>query len=134
MTADFIGAGVAFPLRVDHTGRVAMSTGAEALEQAMVAIISTAKGERVMRPDFGCAIWEDVFESINATTLGRIEQHVREALGQWEPRAVIEDVRATPVDDGSSYDGRVDIAVRYTIRDRNETRNLVYPFYVIPED
>ena len=128
---DFIGRGIRFPMGVDHTGRIATSTGDESVSQAMRMIIGTAPGERAMRPAFGCTIWDEMFDSVNPTTLGRIELAVREALGQWEPRANVESVRAVPADPD---EGRVDIHVSYRLRDRNDVRNLVYPFYVIPEE
>ena len=49
-------------------------------------MLPTAPGERVMRPQFGCRIWELLFEPINANTLGLMGEAVREALGPWEPR------------------------------------------------
>jgi Bacteriophage baseplate protein W len=128
---DFTGRGIRFPMGVDHTGRIATSTGGDAIAEAMITIISTAPGERAMRPAFGCTIWDELFDSINPTTLGRIELAVRQALGQWEPRAVVEQVVADPA---GREEGRVDIRVTYRVRDRNDVRNLVYPFYVIPED
>lgn len=131
MEEDFIGTGIRFPMGVDHTGSIATSTGAQSVDQAMRMVIGTAPGERAMRPAFGCTIWDELFDSVNPTTLGRIELAVREALGQWEPRAQVESVRAVP-DDGT--DGRVDIHVQYRLHDRNDVRNLVYPFYVIPQD
>ena len=131
MEEDFIGTGIRFPMGVDHTGRIATSSGELSVEQAMRMVIATAPGERAMRPSFGCTIWDEMFDSVNPTTLGRIELAVRDALGQWEPRARVESVRAVP-DPGS--DGRVEIHVAYRLRDRNDVRNLVYPFYVIPQD
>lgn len=131
MAEDFIGRGISFPLRVDDSGRIATSTGADSIEEGMRMIISTAPGERAMRPDFGCPIWDQLFESMDPTSLGRIELAVRESLVRWEPRVEIEAVRATV---GDRADGLVDIHVSYRIRDRNDVRNLVYPFYVIPQE
>lgn len=129
--SDFIGRGIAFPLRVDQSGSIATSTGVEDIESSMRMILTTAPGERLMRPEFGCRIWELLFEPINANTLGLMGEAVRESLARWEPRATVTDIRLDP----SSHDsGQVLINVEYTVRTTNDRRNLVYPFYVIPRE
>jgi uncharacterized protein len=129
--ADFIGHGISFPLRVDQSGAIATTSGGDGIDSALRMVLMTAPGERVMRPDFGCRIWELMFEPINANTLGLMAESVREAVARWEPRAVLEDVRVEP-DPGSV--GRVFIHVDYVVRTTNDRRNLVYPFYVIPRE
>ena len=128
-TASFIGRGFDVPSRVDHAGSLALVTGGTSIERAMRMVLGTAPGERVMRPDFGCAIWDLLFEPINDNTLGLMAEAVREALDRWEPRAEVTDVQVTPLDDAA---GHVAIAVAYTVRATNDRRNLVFPFYTIP--
>jgi phage baseplate assembly protein W len=125
----FIGRGIAFPMRVDHTGSIAMVTGPEDIDRSIVMVLSTAKGERLMRPQFGCAIWDQLFEPINANTLGLMAQGVRDAINQWEPRVELEDVQTRGDEDTQ---GKVVIDITYRIRATNDRRNLVYPFYTIP--
>ncbi len=129
--ADFIGHGIAFPLRVDQSGAIATTSGADGIDSSLRVVLMTAPGERVMRPDFGCAIWEMLFEPINANTLGLMAEAVREAVGRWEPRVILDDVRVEP-DPGSA--GQVYIHIDYRVRTTNDRRNLVYPFYVIPRE
>ncbi len=129
--ADFIGKGVMFPLRVDQAGSIAMSSGVEELDSSIRMVLITAPGERLMRPTFGCRIWELLFEPVNANTLGLMAVAVREALGQWEPRVDVESVNVEPVD---GADGKVLINIVYRVRASNDRRNLVYPFYVIPQE
>jgi phage baseplate assembly protein W len=130
MTSDLIGSGWSFPVRLTPGGSVRLVSGAEEIDAAIRMILMTAPGERVMRPDFGCAMWEQVFAPVNANTLGLVEQNVREALARWEPRIELESVTATPDDDSSVVRIRVD----YHIRATNDHRNLVFPFYVIPHE
>jgi hypothetical protein len=125
----FIGRGLAFPMRVDHTGSIALVGGPEDIDRSIVMVLSTAKGERLMRPEFGCAIWDQLFEPVNANTLGLMAQAVRDAIGQWEPRVDLEDVTTAADESGA---GRVLIDITYRIRATNDRRNLVYPFYTIP--
>jgi len=127
--ADFIGRGLAWPMRVDQSGSLALTAGADDLSSSMRLVLATAPGERVMRPDFGCAIWDLLFEPINANTMGLMAVAVRDALGRWEPRIDVLDVTIVP---DATTDGRVHIEVQYRVKATNDRRNLVYPFYVIP--
>lgn len=129
--SDVVGRGFAFPLHVDHTGSIAMASGPEAVQRALAIVLSTAPGERVMRPEFGCAIWELLYAPVNPNTLGLMAEHVREAVGRWEPRVDLEDVEVRP---DPANAARVEIDIAYRIRPTNDRRNLVYPFYVIPEE
>jgi phage baseplate assembly protein W len=129
MPSDFIGRGIMFPLRVDQSGSIAMTSGAADLDSSIRMVLATAPGERLMRPRFGCRIWELLFEPINANTMGLMTVAVRDALGQWEPRITVDDVVVSP--DEADL-GRVHIHIAYTVRTTNDRRNLVYPFYVIP--
>ncbi len=130
-SADFVGRGLAFPLRVDAQGRLALTMGGDDMDESLRLVISTAPGERPMRPRFGCAIWELLYAPINHTTLGEMAYAVRVALAEWEPRVMVEDVRTYPA---PGADGTVLIEIDYRIRSTNDRRNLVHPFYVIPEE
>ena len=128
MNDDFVGSGWAFPISTDSTGRIALVSGDREIEESIRLILSTAPAERPMRPEFGCRIQEHVFAPIEARTLGRIAAEVRESLRRWEPRINVLEVDVSPDDEGSS----VQIGITYSIRDTNDPRNLVFPFYLIP--
>jgi phage baseplate assembly protein W len=127
----FIGHGFRFPMGVNNRGEIAMTAGPEDLDCSIRVVLATAPGERVMRPLFGCRIWDLLFEPVNANTLGIMAQAVRESLAQWEPRVQVQDVDVIPDADDSSL---VRINVSYLVRTTNDRRNLVYPFYVIPRE
>ena len=84
-----------------------------------------------MRPEFGCGIWDLLFAPVNDNTLGLMAESTRDAIGQWEPRVTLEDVQVTPHPADAAV---VMIAVTYRVKVTNDRRNLVYPFYVIPEE
>jgi uncharacterized protein len=129
MASEFVGAGWAFPLKLDPTGAFELVTDDREIEQAIRLIIGTAYGERPMRPDFGCRIHDFVFAEANATTAGRIATEVRASLTRWEPRITIDDI----VVSGDELEPSVlYVDIRYHVRDRNDPRNLVFPFYTIP--
>jgi phage baseplate assembly protein W len=129
--ADIIGSGVAFPLRVDARGGLALVRHDEDIQEAIGIILGTAPGERPMRPEFGCGIHDYVFETIDAYTLGRLDYEVRMALDRWEPRIEVLDVEFD-IDRADLGELRIDVS--YRLRATNDVRNLVYPFYVIPEE
>jgi phage baseplate assembly protein W len=129
--AEIIGTGVSFPLRVDRRGGVALSRDNDDVQEAIALILGTAPGERPMRPEFGCGVHNYIFESVDAYALGRIEYEIRVALDRWEPRI---DVIAVEFDLSSSDRGELLIDITYQLRATNDIRNLVYPFYVIPEE
>lgn len=130
MEVDFVGAGWAFPVSTDATGGIALVAREREIEQAIRLILGTAPGERPMRPEFGCRIHDHVFGPANASTAGQIAYDVRSALQRWEPRIEIEDVAVS----FDAHDlGRLYVDVRYAIVGRNDPRNLVFPFYVIPD-
>lgn len=129
--ATFIGRGFYWPLQVDHTGSIRMTDGAPDIDRSMAVVLATAPGERVMRPQFGCRIWDLLFEPVTANLLGLMAQVVREALAQWEPRVDVEDVRPVPDDNDQTL---IRIHISYRVKATNDRRNLVYPFYVIPHE
>jgi uncharacterized protein len=128
---DFIGAGWAFPLGVGPQGGIALVRREVELEQAMRLILSTYPGERPMRPLFGSRVRDFVFRSVNIETIAELSQVVRDALVQWEPRVTIEAVVITPDPNDHSA---LFIDIQYVPKDTNDRRNLVFPFYTIPED
>jgi phage baseplate assembly protein W len=128
---DIIGSGLAFPLRVDARGAVALSRDASDVEEAIRIVLGTAPGERPMRPDFGCGIHDLVFASADAYTLGKIDYEIRVSLERWEPRIDVLDIE---FDTDEIRDGRLRIDITFALRATNDVRNLVYPFYLIPEE
>ena len=124
-----LGSGLAFPLGVDDRGRIALAHEETDVEQAIGLILSTAPGERPMRPEFGCAVHDCVFERIEADTLARIDQAVRVALDRWEPRITLDEVAFE-----TRREGELLVHLRYRLRPTNDVRNLVFPFYVVPAE
>jgi phage baseplate assembly protein W len=122
----FLGVGFGFPVSVDPDGALQRAEYEQSVRQSMWIILSTAAGERAMRPDFGCGIHDLVFGTVTGATEGRVAAAVRDALLRFEPRI---DVRDVTVDVGG--DGEVlFINIDYQVRATNNAFNLVYPFYL----
>ena len=129
--AEILGSGIAFPLQVDRRGGIALAHDETDVDQAIHLILSTAPGERPMRPEFGCGVHDYVFDTIDASTVGQMEDAIRHAMFRWEPR-----IEVLGIDfDLSGVDrGELIIQIDYRVRATNALRNLVYPFYVIPAE
>ena len=131
MAEEFIGAGLAFPLRTDARGRIALVSRDDELRESMRLILGTAFGERPMRPEFGCGIHDVVFSPADATTAGRVAYEVQASLERWEPRIDVLEVNVTFSDQSTST---MYVDVSYCARGTNDPRNLVFPFYTIPTE
>jgi phage baseplate assembly protein W len=128
---DILGVGWAFPVGTDARGRVALARQQNDIEQAIQLILLTPRGQRLMRPEFGCRIHELIFHPNDAATAGLASYYVEEALGMWEPRIDVDSVDTRP---DPLNNARMLVDVRYTIRATLDTRTLVFPFYRIPEE
>lgn len=125
MSKPFLGVGTAFPLVLDGSA-LARAEYEESVRQSILVILGTAKGERVMRPDFGCGIHDLVFANVSAATIGRVAREVHEALLRLEPRIDVLAVDVHPGDGGNV----LLIDIDYEVRATNTAFNLVYPFYL----
>jgi phage baseplate assembly protein W len=128
---EFIGSGWGFPMRTDRTGGIALVTGEREVEESVRLILGTAMGERPMRPEFGCRIHDYVFAPADAATAAMIAYEVRSSLLRWEPRIEVADVTVEPDETDATT---LYITNDYTIPRSNDPRNLVFPFYTIPEE
>lgn len=126
MNANFLGVGWKLPVALDQ-GRIAMAEYEESIRESIWIILATARGERKMRPDFGCGIHDLVFAVTSGETAGRVASEVRQALILWEPRIDVLDVSAR---NDELEPTRLLIQIEYRVRATNNRFNLVYPFYV----
>lgn len=131
MSDEFLGKGWSYPVRADHRGDVELSATDDDITESIRIILGTAKGERVMRPEFGCDIHDHVYSAANPATLNVIETSVRESLVRWEPRIDLEGVDAYTEEENPN---KILIEIEYRIRSTNALANMVYPFYITEGD
>lgn len=131
MNHDIVGKGWRFPPQIGPSGSIALVGGQTEIEQAMLIVLRTSPGQRVMRPEFGCGLHDLVFMPNNSDTAARVRRAVRQALGRWEPRINIHRVDVAPDADDPA---RLQIDIQYEIKATHDRRSLVYPFYLIPEE
>lgn len=128
-THDLVGTGWRFPPGVDGRGGIALSSLNDEIAEAIQIILTTPRGQRVMRPLFGSQLHELLFAPINSTTATTAIHYVEEALGYWEPRIDVTEVRAIP---DPHNPGCLLIEIAYVIKATHDERALVFPFYTIP--
>lgn len=128
---DFIGRGWVFPLDVTANGTIATIGGPRKLEQAMTLVLSTYPGERPFRPRFGSRLRDFTFEGATAAVFAAIEREVRRSLDFWEPRVVVREVGVAADTDQPNL---LNIDITYVVKGENDERNLVHPFYTIPDE
>jgi phage baseplate assembly protein W len=125
MARNFLGNGWKFPLQVTPAGRIALARHEQRIEEAVFLILSTARGERVMLPQFGCGIHDLTFSPNTPGALSAVVDAVRTALVKFEPRIDVLDVTAD-----AQGETLLLIRIHYRIRANNAIGNLVYPFYI----
>jgi phage baseplate assembly protein W len=123
----FLGAGLGFPLTVTPQGRIARVSGEAKVEQSIWFLLSTALGERVMRPDLGCGAHDLLFAPNSDATVIRVTDQVRRCLTAHEPRIAVLDVQAEVP---ASESNVLLIRVSYQLHANNAIGNLVYPFFI----
>jgi phage baseplate assembly protein W len=124
--SDFLGTGWRFPILPDEAGRLGYAVGEQSIEHCLRALLLTATGDRVMRPDFGTRAQESVFAPGSVQNLRDLENSIAEAVRTYEPRVELDEVRAEadPADES-----RITVSVVYSVRRSNTKANLVFPFY-----
>ena len=124
---EYLGIGWKFPLQVTPGGRIAGARYEQRVEESIFLILSTAPGERLMLPDFGCGMQDLVFAPNNESTISEVIHHVHQALSQQEPRIDVLDVNAESAPEQPNL---LLIRIDYRIRANNAIGNVVYPFFL----
>jgi phage baseplate assembly protein W len=111
-------------INLDSEGRIQTARYEESVRQSIWIILSTARGERLMRHNFGCGIHDLVFSSSNASVKGDITNSIRKSLVNFEPRINLRNIEI------QENGARMNINISYEVIKTNNVFNLVYPFYV----
>lgn len=123
----FLGTGWNFPPEFSKRGNVIMVSAEEDIRQSLFILLSTSPGERVMQPNFGCALKNHVYENINESTVTILKDLIGRAILFYEPRVILENI---VTDASEAYEGRLNFTIFYTIISTNTRHNIVYPFYL----
>ena len=125
---DFLGRGWSFPpsFKKEMQG-VEMTEKEDDIEKSLHILLTTATGERIMEPRYGCNMEELVFESLNTTTKTLMKDKIQTAILYFEPRI---DVTKIELNDTDQLEGKVLIEIEYIVRATNSRFNFVFPYYI----
>ena len=125
---DFLGKGWSFPPTFDaEIKTVAMTEKNEDIQRSLQILLTTAVGERIMQPKYGCNMDEMVFEALDTTTKTIIKDKISTAILFFEPRI---DVVAITMNATNELEGEIIIEIDYVIRATNSRYNFVFPYYI----
>lgn len=125
--ADFLGRGWSFPPEFDAAAQgVAMTEKEEDIRRSLQILLSTAVGERVMQPRYGCNMEDLLFESLDTTAKSLAKDRIRTAILYFEPRI---DLKSVEIGMGDELAGELLIEIEYVVRATNSRYNFVFPFY-----
>ena len=108
----------AFPFRVGELSFPKVANDTDAIKASVIQIVTTMRGERVMRPDFGCNAFSYVFENNSEDFRVNVEREIRQSLSKWEPRIRVDAVEVTS--DDVTEPGQILIDITYTILSTGE--------------
>jgi hypothetical protein len=104
---------IAFPFTLDPFGKVTSTTSQEKIYQDRVlTLLSTAIGERPMRPSYGTNVGAAMFENQDNIEAA-INQAIRSAIGIWIPELTVEQVNVISF----LEDGQVSVELNVTLPD-----------------
>ncbi len=131
----FIGRGWSFPPQFikggtgTRGGEALMAEGIEDIRQALSIIVTTALGERLMRPTFGCNLEDYLFDPMNQNFLSYTEALIRSAILHHEPRIDAQEISV----ESRQLEGQLRINIAFTVRGSNSRFNMVLPYYLDKE-
>ena len=124
---DFLGRGWSFPPSFKlELQSVEMTEKKEDIEKSLHILLTTAMGERIMAPRYGCNMDELVFEALNTTTKTLIKDKIQTSILYFEPRI---DVTSIELNDTNQLEGEILVEIEYIIRATNSRFNFVFPYY-----
>ena len=127
----FLGTGWSFPPEFNNiSNNVEMVSGTEDIDQSLNILLSTALGERVMQPQYGCDLTNYVFETLNSSVIGYLKDRVKNAILFYEPRIRVEHIEISPADSMDLIEGRFTISLEYSVPGTNSRFNYVYDYYL----
>jgi uncharacterized protein len=127
MELPFLGQGWSFPPTFNRTtSGVEMLEGEADIVSSLEVLLSTAQGERIMLPQYGCNLDELMFENLDTRMKTLMADKVESAILYHEPRIELEKVF---LEESVELDGVVLINIVYRVKTTNSRFNLVFPYY-----
>jgi phage baseplate assembly protein W len=98
--------GIDFPFRDSLEGSYLKMTSAPDREVRanLIHLLLTRRGSRYFLPDFGTRLYEFIFEPFDGLTFDAIQSDIRDAVAQYMPNLLLNNITITPLDPQEEYD------------------------------
>ncbi len=127
----FLGTGWAFPIAFEkHNDGGVLVTASEVqdIEQSLTILLNTRPGERLMRPDYGCALDDLLFEPLHLGLITYVKEMISNAILFYEPRVILRNIEIS-TDPALLLEGKLMIELDMVVRSTNNRHNYVYDYY-----
>lgn len=125
----FLGIGWKFPPSFDKKmGSVVLVSEEQDIRESILILLSTRPGERLMSPEYGCALSQFTFENMDFTLINEMKSRIEKAILYFEPRVNVAEIQ---IDQDENIDGLLNISIDYIVRKTNNRSNMVFPYYLI---
>ena len=114
---------IAFPITFDENGGARLNGPDDDIRQSLTLLLSTRRGERLLRPEYGCDLMQFAFESVNYSLISRIRSEITQSIAQFEPR--VENVSVS-VDGDSGDAGALVILIEYRVRENAHEQSMSF--------
>ena len=122
----YLGTGWDFPPSFEVAAKgTKMTSNVEDINRSLEILLSTTQGERSMHPEYGLNMERMLFEPLDLTLRTYMQELIRRAIINFEPRIKLEKVSLTV----SPEEGAINVFIDYLVRGTNSRYNYVYPFY-----
>lgn len=127
-----IGRGISFPIDcTQHT--LNQSEDIRKINQSLLMLFETPKGQRLFLPDYGTNLRLYRFEPNDEILVLQLRSVLTEDVIKWEPRISVTNIEffrePNMIDNNVLY-----IGVSYTVKNTSESGSFVYPYQREPYD
>lgn len=103
-----------------NTNKLLVSEGEVAVKRALGYLLRTNKGDRLFHPEIGSNINRLLFENVTASTAMDVKSVIEEAIRNYEPRVLLDEIFVDPQLDRNGYS----VTIRFTILNQNIPQSL----------
>lgn len=105
-----------------QSGKTGVSDGIKSINECIGLILTTAKGELLGDPDFGCTLYEILFEQYSLNTEALIKKEIAESINTYEHRVTVseQDVNIEESMDDIGHKNRYKITISYMINNTSK--------------
>ena len=125
---DFLGIGWKFPPKFSEDGKtITMVNNEENVHQSLFILLTTIKGQRMLRSNFHCDLQPFVYQNVDYQLINDMRNTIEQSILIHESRINLERVEVIP---DNEEPGVVYICIYYRICNSNSRQNILFPYYL----